>query len=81
MQGVDVDLNSPPSLDVNPASSYRYFLEVYAPRVPSPAETQWVGTNSADGSPGNGTSWSDERNWSVDGVPDTAPRGDICTWF
>ncbi|MFC1758424.1 hypothetical protein ACFL2H_06600, partial [Planctomycetota bacterium] len=70
--GVDVDPNSQPSLDVDPATGYRYFLEIYGPRSATLPGTIWHGASNSDGTPGDGMSWNDANNWSVDGVADSA---------
>ena len=43
--------------------------------VAPPSQARWDGQADV-GQPGDGQTWEDARNWSVEGVPDQAPRFD-----
>lgn len=68
-------------LTVDPMEGLRYVLEIDAPRLESLHGTTWDGTSSSHGQPGDGQSWTDPRNWSVNGVPDVGPVAETAHGF
>jgi hypothetical protein len=74
----EFDPQQPPNPQVDPASSFHYRLEVYAPRLFDLPGSHWHGDDASSGVPGDAASWTDARNWqslqAVDAPPD--PQSD-----
>ncbi|MCA9148802.1 MAG: hypothetical protein KDA92_05865 [Planctomycetales bacterium] len=80
-RGQSVDDQQPTSLTVDPLEGLRYQLQVYAPRLELWTGSHWDGAQPDHGQAGDGVSWNDPRNWSVDDVVDTAPQPETAHVF
>jgi hypothetical protein len=74
----EFDPQQMPDPQVDPANSYHYRLEVYAPRHLNHPGSHWHGDDAASGAPGDGASWNDARNWQTQQAIDAAaePQSD-----
>ncbi len=81
-RGTEINPGQETPLTVDPVNGLRYVLEIDAPRIESlQGGTSWDGSSSLHGQAGDGYSWTDPRNWSVNGIPDSVPVSETVHWF